>query len=260
MTKLALRNLWGRKLRTILTGFAIVLGVATISGTYVLTDSISGRFRLDLHRDLSWHGRGHHRQVGFRHLERLRRPGPAFDESLLTKVRGLSGVGGAVGGVGGEAQRSASNGKVIQFGGAPNIGFSIDPSQPRFNSIVLKQGAGRARTGRDRQLHGHEKHIAPGETYPRAGRDGRNADAGVGTGRISSKVNIGGATLCGFRSSDRAASLQQSGKAGPDSCGREAGVSQPELISQIRSILPPQTQVGSGDNQARRTRRTRRAS
>ncbi len=34
----------GRKLRTFLTGFAIVLGVATITGTYVLTDSISKAF------------------------------------------------------------------------------------------------------------------------------------------------------------------------------------------------------------------------
>ena len=44
MTRVALRSLWGRKLRTFLTGFAIVLGVATITGTYVLTDSISNAF------------------------------------------------------------------------------------------------------------------------------------------------------------------------------------------------------------------------
>ena len=44
MTRLALRALWSRKLRTVLTGLAIVLGVATISGTYVLTDSISKAF------------------------------------------------------------------------------------------------------------------------------------------------------------------------------------------------------------------------
>ena len=44
MTRVALRALWARKLRTFLTGFAIVLGVATITGTYVLTDSISKAF------------------------------------------------------------------------------------------------------------------------------------------------------------------------------------------------------------------------
>jgi hypothetical protein len=44
MTRFALRGLLGRKLRTVLTALAIVLGVAMISGTYVLTDSIDRAF------------------------------------------------------------------------------------------------------------------------------------------------------------------------------------------------------------------------
>ena len=44
MTRFALKALLGRKLRTVLTAFAIVLGVATVSGTYVLTDSINKAF------------------------------------------------------------------------------------------------------------------------------------------------------------------------------------------------------------------------
>ena len=45
-----------------------------------------------------------------------------------------------MGGVGGEAQLIDDDGDVIQFGGAPNIGFSVDPAQARFNSLVLKEG------------------------------------------------------------------------------------------------------------------------
>jgi len=44
MTAFALKGLFSRKLRTSLTAIAIVLGVAMISGTYVLTDSISKAF------------------------------------------------------------------------------------------------------------------------------------------------------------------------------------------------------------------------
>jgi putative ABC transport system permease protein len=44
MTTVALRGLLGRKLRTILTGVAIVLGVALVSGSFVLTDTISKAF------------------------------------------------------------------------------------------------------------------------------------------------------------------------------------------------------------------------
>lgn len=44
MIRFALRGLLGRKLRTALTAVGVVLGVALVSGTYVLTDSISSAF------------------------------------------------------------------------------------------------------------------------------------------------------------------------------------------------------------------------
>ena len=44
MTAVALKGLLGRKLRSILTGLAIVLGVAMISGTFILTDTINKAF------------------------------------------------------------------------------------------------------------------------------------------------------------------------------------------------------------------------
>ena len=44
MMRVALAGLLGRKLRTALTAIAIVLGVAMVTGTYILTDSIKGAF------------------------------------------------------------------------------------------------------------------------------------------------------------------------------------------------------------------------
>ena len=44
MTRVALRGLLGRKLRAALTAVAIVLGVAMVSGTFVLTDTIDSAF------------------------------------------------------------------------------------------------------------------------------------------------------------------------------------------------------------------------
>ena len=44
MRRVALKGLLGRKTRAILTALAIVLGVAMISGTYVLTDTIKSAF------------------------------------------------------------------------------------------------------------------------------------------------------------------------------------------------------------------------
>ena len=44
MTRVALKGLLGRKLRVALTAIAIVLGVAMVSGTYILTDTIKSAF------------------------------------------------------------------------------------------------------------------------------------------------------------------------------------------------------------------------
>ena len=44
MTSLALKSLWARKVRALTTIFAVVLGVAFVSGSYVLTDTIFAAF------------------------------------------------------------------------------------------------------------------------------------------------------------------------------------------------------------------------
>jgi len=44
MTKVALRGLLSRKLRSVLTGFAVVVGVAFVVGTLVFTDTINASF------------------------------------------------------------------------------------------------------------------------------------------------------------------------------------------------------------------------
>ena len=55
MTQVALRGLLGRKLRAVLTAFAIVLGVAMVSGTFVLTDTIKAAFSDSVHHRLPEH-------------------------------------------------------------------------------------------------------------------------------------------------------------------------------------------------------------
>src|SRR5215212_6200978 len=122
MFRVAFRGLLGRKLRAALTAFAIVLGVATVSGTYVLTDSISSAFDnifTGIYRgtDAAITGKSAFDLSGDNGVTV-----PSFDESLLGQVRSLPDVAGAIGGVAGEALLMDENGKVIQFGGAPNLG------------------------------------------------------------------------------------------------------------------------------------------
>ena len=93
MTAVALKGLLGRKLRSVLTGLAIVLGVAMISGTYILTDTINQAFINVIN-------------VSYRHTDAIisgkqfvskANSAPTVPASLLSKVRALPDVAAASG-------------------------------------------------------------------------------------------------------------------------------------------------------------------
>ena len=141
MIRVSLRGLAGRKLRAALTAIAIVLGVAMVSGTYVLTDSIDQAFS-SIFTDVR---KGSNAVISGRSAFRLSDDGgttaPPFAESLLAQVRALPGVAAAEPSVDGEAQLIGDDGKAIVYGGAPNLGFSIANGDSRFNPLTLVDGA-----------------------------------------------------------------------------------------------------------------------
>ena len=55
-------------------------------------------------------------------------------------MKDLPDVKDAIGGVASENTQLVKDGKAIAFGGAPNLGFSVDPSKPQFNSLTLVDG------------------------------------------------------------------------------------------------------------------------
>ncbi|MDH5334160.1 MAG: ABC transporter permease, partial [Thermoleophilia bacterium] len=134
MIRFALRGLLGRKLRTALTAIAIVLGVAMVSGTYVLTDSIDQAFDT-IFSDIR---QGSNAVISGKSAVDITEGGgsttPTFAESLLATVRGLQGVAQAEGSVDSDAtQLIGDDGKAVVYGGAPNLGFSISAGDSVFN-------------------------------------------------------------------------------------------------------------------------------
>ncbi len=164
----------------------------------------------------------------------------------------LPGVQAAIGGVADTANLIGSNGKVISFGGAPHLGFSVDPTQPRFNSLSLVDGAWpkRGEVVIDRST-ANKKHIEVGDPIEVEAQGGAQPFKVSGLVKFgSSNLDIGGATLAGFDLPTAQRSSARSGKLDQIRVSRKSGVTEAQLLEPDPEILPPQTQVRSGASQA----------
>jgi len=251
VTAFALRGLLGRKLRTALTAIAIVLGVATVSGTYVLTDSINNAFHSIFFETRAGSDAVISGKSPFDVSSDSGTTAPPFDESLLQKVRALPEVAEAQGQVNGEAHLIGKDGKAVVYGGAPNLGFSIAQGNSRFNPLKLVSGAWPKANEVviDKSTVGKE-HFKIGQVI------GVQASGPVerlrvsGIVRFGSVSTIGGATLAGFDLPTAQKLFAKPGKLDEIAVAAAQGVTDPKLLSSIRTILPPSTQVRSAQAQS----------
>ena len=125
MIGVALKGLLGRKLRAVLTAFAIVLGVAMISGSFVLTDTlgktIDGVFEQSYENTDAVISSKHAVKTDDGDKEK-----PPFADDVLAKVQDLPGVRVAEGEVeatttlvdGDRVRVDGDNGVVVRIGSA----------------------------------------------------------------------------------------------------------------------------------------------
>ena len=118
MTKLALKGLLSRKLRSVLTGFAVVIGVAFVVGTLVFTDTIDASFKNLFERtqqgvDVAVEA---HQAV----KADFSNP-PTMPADTLAKVKAVPGVEEAEGSVGSDATLLDKQGKAITSNGPPTL-------------------------------------------------------------------------------------------------------------------------------------------
>jgi putative ABC transport system permease protein len=252
MIKVALAGLFGRKLRTLLTAFAIVLGVAMVSGTLILTDSINKAFNsiyTDVRQgsDVVVSGKS-----AFSVTQGQGSFAPSFEESVAAKVRALPDVARAEGSVNGNAQLVDQKGKAITFGGAPNLGFSIANGDSPFNPLHLVDGRwpGAGEVVIDAST-AKKKHFKVADTI------GVQAEGAVQTFRISGIVKfgsasaLGGATLAGFDIPTAQKLFAKAGKLDEIAVSGTPNVGKAQLLKEVRAILPSTAQARYGTAQAR---------
>ena len=252
MIRVALRGLLGRKLRATLTAVAIVLGVAMVSGTYVLTDSIDRAFDNIFSDSRQGSNAVISGKSAFDLTEGSGATAPSFDESLLDEVRAAPDVAEAEGSVDGEAQIIGDDGKAIVYGGAPNLGFSIADGESRFNPLTLVDGSwpGGNEIVID-QATADKEDFQLGDTVGIQGA-GPVQDLTIsGFVRFGSVSTIGGATLAGFDLPTAQRIFDKEGKLDEIAVAAQPGLSDEELVQELQPILPTNTEVQTAAEQAR---------
>src|SRR6478736_7117956 len=203
MMAVALKGLLGRKLRTLLTALAIILGVAMISGTYVLTDSITAAFTNIVDDSFTNADAVISGKVAFKNDDSNTGEGvvPAFPASVLTKVKQLPDVAAASGEVGDEAKLLGHDGKVISTGGGGSMGSSIDPANDaRFTPLKLVSGqwpVGGGQIAIDKHT-ADTKHFGVGDTIGVAANQGTRRFEITGIAKYADSASIGAATIAIF--------------------------------------------------------------
>jgi putative ABC transport system permease protein len=245
MRNVTIKGLLAHKLRLALTALAIVLGVAFISGTFVLTDTLNNTFSVlfgNIYAKIDFQVRGVAQLGSGGNATRNELP-----ESVLATVRGVPGVQAAQGQVTGYAQFVSHDGKAIQTGGAPTLAVSFDPDQ-QISSLHLVAGSPPL-TADDVVMD-----AGTADKYDFAvGQQVRILSVGptrtftiTGIAQFGSANNLAGATLAAFTLPTAQEVVQEVGRLDDINVVTAPGANKPAVQQAIAKVLPPGVEVVTG--------------
>jgi putative ABC transport system permease protein len=253
MTAVTLKGLMGRKLRACLTAFAIVLGVAMVSGTYVLTDTMDKAFNQIFAGSYA----GSEAVVSGKTLVEGAPSGVVIPQSVVQAIRGLPGVEAASGAIidfeGESAQATlvGRDGDPLGSNDNPAFGFGFDADAERFNPLDLVEGtwADGPREVAIDAATARENGYEIGDPIGVATDGPAEQFEVVGIARFGEVDSLGGATIAVF---DVATAQRLLGKDGVDTIYVAArdGVSPEQLVGEIEPTLPSDLDVQTGAAQA----------
>jgi putative ABC transport system permease protein len=255
MMKVALRGLAGRKLRAALTAIAIVLGVAMMSGTYVLTDTIDKAFSTIFsesyaNTDAVVSGKG--ADISFQGTDAET---PPFPQSVLDDVLALPSVADATGTVADLTNTKilTKEGKAVNTEGAPSFGFGIDPSKSAFNPLKLVEGTWPTTDGQvvldvaTAEKQGYEV----GDTVKIATVQPVEEFEVAGLAQYGDVKSLGSATFAVFTIPEAQRLLDREGQLDQVSVAANEGVTPAQLVADLRQVLPAdEVTVRSAEEQA----------
>jgi putative ABC transport system permease protein len=248
MAALTVRGLLARKTRAVLTGLAVLLGVAMISGTYVFTDTINSTFDKVFKTanegvDVVVSGRSEFDTDN----------GPVSQEvpeSLVSRIKKVPGVATAAGNVEDTASIFKANGDQIKTGGAPPLLYSRPPE--RFDPLEYVEGEPPASPQEVAINKGtaDKESLKIGDRVSLVGRTGRRDFTISGLAKFGDVESLGGATVSVVTLPVAQDLSDQRGKVDSIQAAATPGVSAPELVTRIDRVMPDTVEVKTGKEQA----------
>ena len=249
MTRLAVRSLWARRMRALTTTFAVVIGVAFVAGSYVLTDTIFAAFDEIFSESL----KGTSVVITARNpVEQESGEVPTISAALLPRVRRTPGVRLAAGAIFTPGGFFDSKGDAIGTKFAPKFISSTLPDG--LESLTYLEGhppRGPAEASIDRAA-AESADLKLGERIRIVGQRRARSYRLVGFTRLGS-ASFGGASIAQVTLPVAQRLTDKPGRFDQISVAARDGVSPATLKRRLERALPRSVRVETGTERADRS-------
>jgi putative ABC transport system permease protein len=249
MLSVSLKGMAARKLRTVLTALAVVLGVALIAGTYILTDTINHQFD----QIFAQVRKGVDVSVTTKKVfntDNNANP-PAFPASYVAKVQQVPGVQKAAGGIFDNGTILDNKGKKIGgSNGAPNF-ISSNAPQPfdPFNYVAGHPPTAANEISIDKYT-ADKQHWKIGSTVRVGGQGPAQPYTVVGIAKFGKLSGLAGAAIAVMTLDQAQRATDKVGKLDGIDIQAQKGVTPQALVTRVQQSLPGGVTVRTGSEQA----------
>ena len=248
MTRLAVKSLWARKVRALTTTLAVVIGVAFVAGTYILTDTTFAAFDEIFEDSLA------KTDVVITARDAVRQESgeaPSFKAAVLPKVKRVPGVRVASGQIFTPGGLFDAKNEQIGTQFAPKFITSILPPALETQTYV----EGRApRTAREAVLDesaAEEAGIGLGDTLKLASTERATAYRVVGLTKLG-EASWGGASIAGLILPEAQRITGKRGEFDQIAIAAREGVSEETLKRRVQRVVPASLLVETAKENAAR--------
>jgi putative ABC transport system permease protein len=233
VTSLALKSLWARRVRALTTTLAVVIGVAFVAGTYILTDTTFAAFDEIFEDSLA------KTDVVITAREEVRQETgetPSFEAGVLPEVKPVEGVRLAVGAIFTGGAFFDEENEQIGTPFAPKFITSILPEQLETQTYVEGRPPRTAKEASLDQSAAEEAGLGVGDTVKLASVERVAAYRIVGLTKLGS-ASWGGASIAGLILPEAQRITDKRGEFDQVLIAAEAGVSEAALKRRVQQRL-----------------------